>query len=62
MSGTDHKHPTWGVCTCGHLDFMHEWTTGQRVDWQADCRADVVVNLDGETRRCECEVFHADGR
>jgi hypothetical protein len=56
MSGTDHKHPTFGVCTCGHLDFMHPWTTGERVDYQGACTA--LVN--GEP--CGCEVFHADGR
>ena len=60
MSGTDHKHPTFGVCECGHLAFVHEWTQGQRVDYQADCTAETPVDLSGTTRRCECEKFHAD--
>ena len=65
MSGTQHKHPTFGVCLCGHMDFMHPWTVGQRVDFQADCQVEVPVGHDEEgniiRRRCECESFHADG-
>jgi len=58
MSGTDHTHPTFGVCTCGHLDFMHPWTTGQRVDFQGPCAA--AVGRVPDTVSCKCQAFHAD--
>jgi hypothetical protein len=52
----DHNHPTFGVCTCGHLDFMHPWTAGERVNYQGACAASVNGGP------CGCEVFHADTR
>ena len=59
MSGTDHKHPTFGVCTCGHLDFMHPWTSGERVDYQGAC---LGVEVHDTKEVCDCKRFHADGK
>jgi hypothetical protein len=58
MSGTDHKHPTFGVCTCGHLDFMHPWTSGERVDYQGPCEN--VTKIHDLHIYCDCQAFHAD--
>jgi len=62
MSGTAHKHPTFGVCTCGHLDFMHPWTTYERVNYPGACiAADMRFYADDPAPApCECKVFHAD--
>jgi hypothetical protein len=63
MTQSDHKHPTWGVCTCGHLDFMHRWTAGERVDYQGACTANDLRFYpdDPAPRQCECTAFHSDG-
>lgn len=54
MTNSNHNHPTFGVCTCGHLDFFHPWTTGERVDYQGHCEGD------NHGIMCSCESFHAD--
>ncbi len=60
MSGTDHKHPTFDVCVCGHLGFMHPWTSGERVDYQGGCTARKGSDPAMPEYTCECTKFHAD--
>lgn len=65
MSAILYSKATWGVCACGHYDWMHDDTTPHnevpvknwgRADGHGCCSAQVENDFD-EQMRCPCKQF-----